>query len=173
MSSLLLPIIVSRRRAIPPGVVSRYWRIYITETEANGAGYGYINCSLIALHRAPGDGVNQAAIVGGTTAESSSFVGPYTSGYAWKNTAEDGSTSTGSFWHSDNQSPPYWTTLDCGSGKSIEATELVLIGTNVPTRMPADFIVQTSTDGSTWATVKSFSGITGWSVTPKKVFALI
>jgi len=172
MSSLLLPIIVSRRRATPAGVVSRYWRIYITATEAAGTGSDYINCALIALHRVPGDGVNQVPIVGGTTAESSSFGGGYVSNYAWKNTAEDGSFSLGSFWHSSYQAPPYWATLDCGSGNSIEATELVLIGTNIPTRMPKDFEVQISTDGSTWTTVKSFAGITGWSATPK-VFALI
>lgn len=172
MSLLLLARAANNHRPLP-GVTSRYWRIYATSTEASGAAAGYINCTLIALNRTEGDGINQVPIVGGTFNESSFYDGRYKSEQAWLNTKEDGTTNQMYFWHSASQGAPWWTSLDCGTGKSITARELVLIGTNVPTRMPKDFVVQTSANGTVWDDVVSFTGITGWSINAKKVFPLI
>lgn len=156
-----------------PAITSRYWRIWITETENSGAGSGYINCDVIALHANAGDGINLVPVVGGTCTESSSYSAIYRSDRAWMNTLVDAGNSTGSFWHSNSQAPPFWAALDCGVGKSISARELSMRGTNIPTRMPSKFKVQISNDGSTWTDVVSFTGVSGWNNGLKKSFSLI
>ena len=151
---------------------ARYWRLYIPSTEASGTASGYINCCLIGLQYLPGQTTNQAAVVGGTCSESSALSAGYNSSYAWLNTHYDGTYLSASFWHSGAQSAPWWASIDAGSGKTIKATELALIGTNIASRMPNEFMLQTSSDGSTWTTVSHYSGISGWTDGVVRRFAI-
>lgn len=155
--------------APPSGYTARYWRLYITATQAND---GYINARLIGLNAAVGDLTNRCPVVGGTATESSIFGGSYFSINAWLNSKEDGTTDQASFWHSDFQSTPWWTIFDCGSGNTITANEIALCGVNIAGRMPKDFLVQTSPDGSAWTTVIQRAGVTGWDTTTPKFFTL-
>jgi F5/8 type C domain. len=151
------------------GITSRYWRLYVTAKESTD---GYINCGLIGLNAVVGDLTNQCPGTGGTASESSSYNASLTSINAWNNSSEDGTYNTSSFWHSASQSSPWWSTFDCGEGKSLTVRELALLGVNVPTRMPKDFQLQTSTDGVSWTTVLTKTGVIGWD-TSVKFFPLV
>lgn len=152
-----------------PGFTARYWRLWITATQANDS---YINASLIGLNAVVGDGANRCPIVGGTATASSVLGGSYLSINAWLNTKEDGTINPSGYWHSNGQAAPWWTIFDCGAGKSITASELVLCGVNTAGRMPKDFLLQTSPDGSTWTTVMQRVGVTGWDTSTPKFFTL-
>lgn len=43
---------------------------------------------------------------------------------------------------------------------------------NAAARGPKDFLVQGSNDASSWTTVKSYSGVTGWTAGVAKTFDL-
>lgn len=151
-----------------PGFTARYWRLWITATQAND---GYINAKLIGLNAVAGDGTNRCPVVGGTVTASSTYGANFPQ-YAWLNSKEDGTNDQVSFWHSNSQAAPWWTIFDCGAGKTITANELALCGVNVAGRMPKDFLLQTSPDGSAWTTVMQRAGVTGWNTTTPKFFTL-
>ncbi|MFA5172687.1 MAG: discoidin domain-containing protein [Sulfuriferula sp.] len=144
-------------------IVSRYWKLNITATELSGTGAGYINCDVIGLNAIPGDNTNQVPAFSATAvfSQSSIYTSSYGSSNAWLSSDEHPTTQT-YFWHSANQNPAWWTTLDLGAGNSIGAKELALRGCNLAGRMPRDFEVQISSDGVVWQTVMSYSGVTGW-----------
>lgn len=151
-----------------PGFTARYWRLWITATEANDT---YVNARLIGLNAVVGDLTNRCPVVGGTVT-SSSFIAPNQPQYAWLNTKEDGTINPSGYWHSNGQAAPWWTIFDCGASKTITANELALCGVNVAGRMPKDFLLQTSPDGVTWTTVMQRAGVTGWNTTTPKFFTL-
>lgn len=129
--------------------VARYWRLWIT---ANQSGDSYINLTQIAFRATPGGYCHgfQSEI----STNQSSVYQSYNAHVALKG------YSTGGFWHSNSQSPPWWCSVDFG--RPVAVAELALTGGNVAGRQPKDFKIQSSDDGSTWTDRATYTGITGW-----------
>ncbi len=159
---------------IPPGITSRYWRIYITATQNSD---GYLNCCLIGFNNAVGDQTNQAASLASPVINQSSiYYGGYEAKWAITNSLETGAlypNGGNNFWHSNYQSTPFWASLDCGAGVSITVSEIAISGCNVAGRQPSAFQVQTSADGTNWTTVATYTGVSGWTTTTPKFFNLL
>jgi hypothetical protein len=138
---------------------ARFWRIYITATEAND---GYVNVSQLALRATP-NGYNQGSLSGGSATESSVY-GGYTSYGCFKD--------VGGFWYSNSQAAPWWAAYDFGVGIERAVAEIAITGVNVAGRQPKDFQIQISSDGTTWTTVATYTGVTGWALGIERTFAI-
>lgn len=138
---------------IDPAVSARYWRIYITASERND---GYMNLGLISLAASPG-GPNECG--SGTGTSSSDYGYPLYASEAFNKPLPPAAAYP--FWHSSYETT-WWAKYDFGPGNSVAVRELRIWGVNVAQRAPRDFVVQYSHDGSTWTTVASFTGVTGW-----------
>lgn len=151
----------------PSALNGRYWRILITAI--NGS-TGYAAIQEIEFHKTPG---GSDITTPATPASASSFYSTL------KNTAlksvDDNFTDYAySAWVSaSNADAPHWLSYDLGS--PVDVTEIMIwpqyhsLGN---TRAPKDFSVETSNDGTTWRTVKTFSGVTKWSYGTPKSFSL-
>lgn len=133
-------------------VARRYWRIYIT---ANN-GDAFTSIAEMEMRLTPG-GATQC--VGGTAAASSSYFNDNGS------RAFNGSTlALNNTWVTQNVAPPHWCRYDFGAGVTKQIQEIAIFPeTGLLNRAPRDFDIQSSDDASTWETVKSFTGITGWT----------
>lgn len=154
----------------PAAPTWRYWRLYTTANNGDASlGIGYAATSIY--------GFVLAASTGGPTL--------LTSGMAYNQSDEySGATSfsaactalgTAGYWATSGSVPaPWWATVDCGS--SISPVECRMACENIsqgPARAPNTFQIQGSSDGTTWNTVKSFSGVNSWVQGAAKSFALI
>lgn len=159
------------------GITARAYRIQIPRRSPGPSGTtaaGYMNflCGLAAM---PG-GSNVAAngsgalVSGATAAASSSFSATFNAAAGW-GAERDG---TGDFWHSANQSAPWWISVDFGSGNTMTVRELYITPKNTlpDARTPAEFYLQTSDNGTTWADALHVTGITGWSLGVEKAWPL-
>lgn len=143
----------------------RYWRILIKGND----GGSYAGFSELELKDA--DGIVRSG--GGTTgAVSDSDVN--SSNNAIK--AFDGNTtSTG--WLAANSNANHWIRWDFlatgAYGSPVEVAEFDIYGSwNSPGSSPSVFELQYSDDASTWTTVGSYHGETGWSASEKRTFTV-
>ena len=134
-------------------VARRYWRIYIT---ANNGDASFTSIAEMEMRLTAG-GATQC--VGGTAAASSSYFNDNGS------RAFNGSTlALNNTWVTQSVAPPHWCRYDFGAGVTKQIQEVAIFPeTGLLDRAPRDFDIQSSDDASTWETVKSFTGITGWT----------
>lgn len=142
----------------PPVPAYRYWRIFIT---ANN-GSGFVSMNEVQLRLTAGGADQTDAIPGGSTAyttASSSFFGDNGARAYDNDTADTGA------WVAAWAGGPHWVRVDFGAGNSKSIAEVAIWpeSSESYTRAPQSFIIQGSTDDSTWFDVKTYSGITGWS----------
>lgn len=136
----------------------RYWRVYIT---ANNGSVDYTYLTELEFRDSPG-GSDQA--VGGTGIASSVFDSndreekPY-----------DGS-DTSVWMTAQGQVQPSWVGYDFGAGVNVSEIAVTAYIDSYNDRMPKDFDVQYSDDGSSWTTAWSVTGETGWGTTETRVF---
>jgi hypothetical protein len=94
--------------------------------------------------------------------------GIYSSTYdSWK--AFDSSTST--MWLSEVFETPAWIAYDWGSPHWIETYRITYSNGSITTRAPKDFQLQ-GWNGSTWVTVDSRSGQTGWGGSSTRTYSV-
>ena len=136
---MTLPLIINRH--INP-VAYRYWRIYITATQASTTS-DYAEISELEMFTSVG---GADVTTGGTPIASSSFGGSVAAN------AFDGIKTSGSVWTSGNTTFPHWLGYDfgAGNGKVIVAVGISIMGSS---RAPRDFQIEGSHDGVTWYSV--------------------
>lgn len=135
----------------------RYWRISITGSN----GGSYVGAGEVQFRTVAG-GVNEC--VNGTGTSRSNFAGLPPANAFDRNTSTE--------WASNNVGFPEWLEYDLGSGISASITEIAYLPRNLTptTQSPTGFDVQYSDDNSSWTTLWSVSGITGWAANTWKVF---
>lgn len=148
--------VLGQQEVSPPVsiVARRYWRIFIT---ANNGNANFTSIAEMEMRLTAG-GATQC--VGGTAAASSSYFNDNGS------RAFNGSTlALNNTWVTTlNTAPPHWCRYDFGSGVTKQIQEVAIFPEDgALNRAPRDFDIQSSDDASTWETVKSFTGITGWT----------
>jgi hypothetical protein len=165
----MIPGVMAAQRAVAGGIAggatARYWRIYITENN----GDAYTSIQEVELRGTLG-GVDLTTP--STTTDASSFYAP---GFNSSSKLVDDSMAvdTGPWVSDTGLVVPHWVSFDFGSLKEIR--ELAVYPQNGAAyvgRAPKAFIVQTSTDGVTWADKKTFSNVTGWVAGTPKLFDL-
>lgn len=77
-------------------------------------------------------------------------------------------------WISDGTTPSTWLVFDLGTATAIKAFNLMAQTwiDEMEARAPNSFTIQGSADGTTWTTVKTVTGATGWVFGVYKTFAL-
>ncbi len=124
----------------------RYWRVESTATAS-----GFFSLRELRM-RATVGGTNIANT--GTPQVSSSFFGAPNNAGA----LTDGGSA---FWVSATSSGTHWAQIDFGS--ATEISEVDLVGEDA-TRLPTAFSIRGSNDGTTFTTLVSLSGLSGWVV---------
>ena len=150
---------IGKLRTFPAGAY-RYWRLWIPVTENMDS---YVNLDKIQLRDAPGGSnlcVTHAAV--GSATQSSQYNEDYRAEKAFEELAD--------FWHTASQSPPFWARYDFGDANEQIVVELGLQGFGVAGRQPKDFSLEASNDDSTWTTIASWTGVTGWDTTTIRTF---
>lgn len=150
----------------PPSVPTyRFFRIYITNN--NGDSY----TALQELELSTSGGGSDFTSPGMTVSASSNFdagsVGSRVIDNAFTNIIKGA-------WVSSGGSFPQWVAVDTAG--SYGAVELRLFCQNYaggPARAPKDFLVEGSNDGSSWTTIKTVTGETGWTAGVGKTFSLV
>lgn len=120
------------------------YRIYVTRTAGSAAGApGY--CSINEFRGfTNGDGSGSNLFTGGTASAS----GAYSSNVA--GVAFDGNAST--FWESDNAGSGFrWLRYDLASAAVVR--NFFLSATSYASKVPRDFLLQGSNDGTSWTTL--------------------
>lgn len=127
----------------------RYWRVYVTATVSDGA--GYLSCLELELRSTYG-GSQQAS--GGTAFASSTGFGWVAAG------AFDGSTSEPNGWHSGSPTVPQWIGYDFGASSANwkDIVQIWWMARFGQAQEPQDFELQYSDDNSTYTTVWSVTG---------------
>jgi hypothetical protein len=134
---------------------ARHWRIYVTA----GFATDYTTIAEIEL-RATHGGADQT---GSGTASASSFFSGQPASNAFDNSAS-------SSWTSGATSKPQWIAYDFGSGNDVDIVQIALQSlASFQGRMPKDFALESSSDGSTWTTVKSFTDEPAWASAENRV----
>lgn len=157
----------TKHRAAASSNTWRYWRIYVTAN--NGDTY-------MGVGDTSGQyGVVLAASAGGATVLTSSMTyTDETTVYGGTDTLKGTCTTLGATWLSNGQAGPWASHIDLGTAMTL--VELRMYPENVattgPARAPNTFQVQGSSDGTTWNTVASFSGVNNWSPGVAQAFAL-
>lgn len=130
----------------------RYWRIYV---QINDGDATYMSLAEIELRGSIG-GADLTTSSTPTT-QSSLF-----SGYPASNTV-DNNTSQSSIWLNNYTDPPvnHWCRYDLGSPQTVAQVAMYPQSDALP-RAPKDFIIQGSSDGTSFTDVKAFTGITNW-----------
>lgn len=139
----------------------RWWRVYITE--ANSEGYGSI-CELEFLD---GNGVRYS-LAGGTPVASSEFNASHSAAYAFDGLVNN--DAGGNVWAPSNSTPPSWLGYQHANAVDVRAIRITARRTENATQSPKTFAIQCSDDGSTWTTVWSESGQTGWTGYEQRTF---
>ena len=123
----------------------RYWRIYITATNASYCGFAEIE-----LRDSPGGADRTGSGTATASASEGSSLPPG---------AVDNNTSTK--WASYPGGPPQWWAYDFGAGNSFYIVELFIVPRQdgFSSEAPKDFYWQYSDDGTTWITVYSKTGL--------------
>lgn len=131
----------------------RYWRIYVTALNSPGQ---------LAIYE-----VELRGAVGGadlttpsTPVLASSFVDNGEDG-AYPGTATIDNDPTFSFWLTTLDAPPHWIRYDMATARAV--VQVAINATGSASQCPRDFIVQGSTNGTTFTDVKSFSGVNTWT----------
>lgn len=138
-----------------------YWRIYITANDGNTSGQ---KMAIMEVEmRSTWGGADQCT--GGTPSASSQSAGFEAS------KAFDDNTSTNQWiCNSSDGSGPWWIRYEFAS--SIDIVEIVIWPPTTLNRAPKDFDFQYSDDGSSWTTLFSVTGQTGWSAGVSRTFGL-
>lgn len=158
------PWALMRRFGQPAAASSahRYWRILITATDSSTVYAGFTEIEL----RGSVGGANLLSVQAGNgVALSSRDVNG--SNAAWR--AADGSNTSG--WLADLPMTPFpqWWRYDFGHASHVgsptaDVRQVLIRGShNVPGASPEDFQLQWSDDNSTWTTVLTVTGQTGWT----------
>jgi len=130
----------------------QYWRLYIP---SNGGGSTYTMVGDLELRETGGG----ASLTGTGTAAASSITGGYEAAKGF-----DGSLAA--FWATASaQIAPSWLSYDFGGGNSEIVGHITLSSPNASysKETPTNGIVQSSDDGSTWATEWVMPPQTGWA----------
>jgi hypothetical protein len=162
----MIPGVMAAQSVASPNVpptTARYWRIYITENN----GDAYTSIQEVELRGTLG---GADLTTPSTVTSQSSFFEVYDASKLVDNIMDyifnTWITGTGIV-------APHWASLDFGTPTQVQ--ELAVwpqAYTGGPPRAPKAFIVQTSTDGVTWADKKTFSNVTGWVEGTPKLFDL-
>lgn len=140
----------------PPPDPHRYWRINFTEVN----GSDVVSFSELEMFESV-SGPN--VVTGGTVSAQSYYTGGYEASKAVDGVLQqdDGSTNR---WMSSTDGPPWWLKYDFGSGneKAIESIGIHHREAASSARAPQDFDIQYSDDDSSWTTLWSVTGETGW-----------
>lgn len=134
---------VGMNGAGPTATPHRYWRIYIGTNSGDGSSSGQVvSAAEIELR----ESVGGADVTGSGTASSDSNFSGFTAAGAFAN---DGVTTE---WASAASAYPHWIAYDFGSGVTKAIVEVAIQSRNgLGPQGPAQFKVQSSDDGSTWA----------------------
>lgn len=143
-------------------VPHRYWRVYITATDGSASNFGFTEIEIRGSIGGPDLTVPQTA-GGAATASSEANM----SNAAWR--AVDESLTSGWLGNVPGGGLPGWWRYDFGhaghTGPSTADVRQILIrgSWNAPTASPRDFELQWSDDNSSWTTVLTVTGQTGWT----------
>lgn len=148
--------------AAPASIAHRYWRILITATDSSAVYAGFTEIEL----RGSVGGANLLSVQAGNGAALSSR-DVNGSNAAWR--AADGSNTSG--WLADLPMTPFpqWWRYDFGhawhvGSPTADVRQVLIRGShNVPGASPEDFQLQWSDDNTTWTTVMTVTGQTGWT----------
>jgi hypothetical protein len=130
----------------------RYWRVYITAVQSGG----YTSMDELEMYA----GAEMTNVCSGGTASASS------TGFGWSaSNAFNGSIGEPG-WHSlTNNLPttPEWLQYDFGSGNDKDISQIKMVMRNGNGgQAPKDFQLQYSDNGSSWTTLFTVTGQTGW-----------
>lgn len=170
-----MSVIAAAIRSLGGGVGSgvnpagyRYYRIYITTNNSD-------------TYTALGE-IELRGTVGGadlTTPSTTSFQSTYyTPNASTAAKAINDAIGAGpNAWMSDGTALPQWISFDFGVTTFISEVAMWCEWySGGPARAPKDFLIQGSTDNSTWVTINGYSGVTGWgfssTTTDVKTFAV-
>lgn len=158
------PLAMMRRFGAPQSGASghRYWRIWITAVDGNTQYSGFTEIEM----RGSIGGANLLTVqtTGGAASSSSNI---NSSNAYWR--ATDLSNTSGWLAADDPIPNPEWWKYDFGNAghtgsPTADVKQILIRGSyNVPTASPKDFQLQWSDDNSTWTTVLTVTGQTGWS----------
>jgi hypothetical protein len=146
----------------PPATSHRYWRIYITANDGNATFFGATEFEM----RGSVGGANLLSILTGAGPATASGE-TNASNAAWR--ASDNSNTSGWLANVAGGGLPGWWKYDFGhaghTGPSTADVKQILIrgSFNAPTGSPKDFQLQWSDNNSTWTTVLTVTGQTGWT----------
>lgn len=145
-----------------PSTFHRYWRVLITATDSSAVYAGFTEIEL----RGSVGGANLLSV---QSANGAAFSSRDVNGSnaAWR--AADTSNTSG--WLADlaGQPLPNWWRYDFGHALHVGAPtadvrQVLIRGShNVPGASPEDFQLQWSDDNTTWTTVMTVTGQTGWT----------
>ena len=141
------------------GISSRYWRLLVHAVD----GGAYASIGEFYLY-ASTDGTGTNLATGTASQQGDGSVGPASAGISGSTGDEAGS--------SFSPGTPWWWALDLGSALEIGSIAFTA-QRSVPDRTPKDFDLQTSADGSTWATIISYTGETGWIQYERRAFGAV
>ena len=141
----------------------RYFRLYIT------AGNGDAYCSVQEIEIAATIGGADFTTTGMTTNQSD-YYETNTFARVIDNSME---YSLACYVSNTEVSYPHWGTIDFGSAMTIKEVRIWPQNySGGPARAPMDFLIQGSTDNSSWITLSTQTGITGWIAGSSKTFVI-
>lgn len=129
----------------------RYWRLFSLTN--NGATY-------IAIAEVELRGVIGGADLTTTTTPATASTTNTTN--AASNTVDNNIASTAAWLSAAGTTTDQWVRWDMATPTAL-AQIAIYPRSNALTSAPKDFVIQGSSDGTTFTDVKSFSGVTGWS----------
>lgn len=138
----------------------RYWRIYVTANNGNA----YTAISELELRTSFG---GSDTTTPSTPAYQSTYYVPNssTAEKAVNNIQGNGSNS----WVSDGSALPQWIYYDLGTAQDIQEVQMYC-EPGATTRGPKDFLIQGSSDASSWVTQRTLTNVTGWVDNTPKIF---
>lgn len=89
---------------------------------------------------------------------------------AWR--AFDHAVLGGGFIWSNLSGTTGWLKIDLGSGNGIAITSFKLTAGDTANRTPKNFTLQASNDDSSYSTLKSVTGATGWGTSEERTYAI-
>lgn len=136
----------------------RYYRIYITATEGGG------QVQLVEMELRATLGGSDLTSPATSVTTSSNLIPSYGG-----DKLVDNVTVGENLWMSSGTpsvGAPQWARFDLGTAQTVLQLAIYPAGgdVGVVTNAPKDFIVQGSSDGTTFTDVKTFTGITGWTI---------
>lgn len=158
---MLRRLMMAGGSAPPSPSAHRYWRVLITANDGDAQYVGFTEIEMRGSIGGPNLLVPQSAVNRAATANNS----VNSNNEAWR--ATDLSMSSG--WLGSATALPAWWKYDFGSpwhsgASSVEIKQIVIYGSwNAPSASPRDFQLQWSDDNTSWTTVLTVSGQTGWT----------